>query len=205
MKKRLFLFVCAALTAGCLAAEVAEFAADPRDDGQTALKNRDWAKAERLLTDVLRTATTGQDELLLDIATAQHQAGKHDAAIATLDRLVAEHPASPLKMKAVFRKGDATIGRTIGIAGEFLTRSQMAEAMSEALGEPVTCDAVTAEAFRGLGFPGADDLGNMFQFNRDFADVFVGARNLEVSRELNPALQSFRAWLQRNSTRIPIQ
>src|SRR5436190_18750187 len=98
MKKRLFLFFCAALTAGCLAAEVAELAADPREDGEAALKNRDWAKAEKLLTEALRAAKTGQDELLLEIATAQHQAGNYDAAIATLDRVVSEHPASPLKM-----------------------------------------------------------------------------------------------------------
>ena len=54
------------------------------------------------------------------------------------------------------------------------------------------------------GFPGADDLGNMFQFKRDFNDYFVGARNLEFSRGLNPELQTFETWLQKNASRIPI-
>ena len=49
--------------------------------------------------------------------------------------------------------------------------------------------------FRGFGFPGADDMGNMFQFKRDFEDEYVGARDLEVARSLNPELQtSTRGW-----------
>jgi hypothetical protein len=55
-----------------------------------------------------------------------------------------------------------------------------------------------------LGFPGADDLGNMFQFKHDFNDLFCGARNLEFSRSLNPLLQTFDQWLTENASRIPI-
>ena len=51
------------------------------------------------------------------------------------------------------------------------------------------------EVYRGFGFPGADDLGNMFQFNRDFETDFCAARNLDFSRSLNPALQTFDGWL----------
>ena len=39
---------------------------------------------------------------------------------------------------------------------------------------------------RESGFPGADDMGNMFQFKRDFNDDFRGARNVEFARTLNP-------------------
>ena len=49
------------------------------------------------------------------------------------------------------------------------------------------------EVYRGFGFPGADDLGNMFQFKRDFNDYFCGARDLEFARSLNPELQTFDA------------
>src|ERR1039458_3643776 len=48
------------------------------------------------------------------------------------------------------------------------------------------------------------DLGNMFQFNRDFSDDFCRARSLGVSRTLNPALQTFDEWLARNKNRIPL-
>jgi hypothetical protein len=46
-----------------------------------------------------------------------------------------------------------------------------------------------------LAFPGADDLGNMFQFKRDFEDYFCGVRNPDFARSLNPSLQGFKMWL----------
>ncbi|HEY4645158.1 MAG TPA: NmrA/HSCARG family protein [Steroidobacteraceae bacterium] len=105
----------------------------------------------------------------------------------------------------IFKEGSELIGKTIGIAGEHLTGEQMANSLTRAFGEPVRYNAITPEAYRGLGFPGADDLGNMFQFYRDFADDFCRARNLGVSRSLNPALQTFTAWLDQNKGRIPLE
>lgn len=105
----------------------------------------------------------------------------------------------------IFKKGREYIGRTIGVAGEHLTATQMAAALTKALGQTVRYNAVTPEMYRGFGFAGAEDLGNMFQFNRDFEAVFCGARNLDVSRSLNPALQTFDQWLSRNKGRIPLE
>ena len=76
--------------------------------------------------------------------------------------------------------------------------------MSEAFGEPVSYNAVPFEVYRGLGFPGADDLGNMFQFQHDFEDYFCGARPIEATRALNPKLESFSSWLQENKDKIPL-
>ena len=45
----------------------------------------------------------------------------------------------------------------------------------------------------------------MFQFKRDFQDAFCGARSVDKTRELNPALQSFDAWLAENKDRIPTE
>jgi len=104
----------------------------------------------------------------------------------------------------VFKKGSGLIGRTVGIAGEHLTGAQMAAALGRALGREVRYQSVTPEVYRGFGFPGADDLGNMFQFKSDFEADFCGARNLPLSRELNPALQTFDQWLEANKNRIPI-
>ena len=105
----------------------------------------------------------------------------------------------------IFKKGREYIGRTVGVAGEHLTATQMAAALTKALGQTVRYNAVTPEMYRGFGFAGAEDLGNMFQFNRDFEAVFCGARNLDVSRSLNPALQTFDQWLSRNKGRIPLE
>ena len=104
----------------------------------------------------------------------------------------------------VFRGGGRYIGKTVGIAGEHLTGAEMAAGLSKALGQEVAYNAVPPEVFRSFGFPGAEDLGNMFQFKHDFNDYFCGARSLEFSRSLNPELQSFAVWLERNAAKIPI-
>jgi len=104
----------------------------------------------------------------------------------------------------VFKQGRELVGQTVGIAGEHLTGAQMAAALTQALGQEVRYNAVTPEVYRGFGFPGAEDLGNMFQFKRDFEEYFCGARRLEVARRLNPELQTFRQWLAANARRIPL-
>jgi uncharacterized protein YbjT (DUF2867 family) len=104
----------------------------------------------------------------------------------------------------IFKRGAEYIGKYVGIAGEHLSFHEFAAAMSEALGEEVIYQPVEPDVFRGFGFPGADDVGNMFQFNRDFAGPFGEARKIEVARELNPRLQTFRDWLAENKNRIPI-
>ncbi|MBK6404714.1 MAG: NmrA/HSCARG family protein [Holophagales bacterium] len=102
-----------------------------------------------------------------------------------------------------FQRGAELAGTTIGVAGDHLTGSEMAAALSRALGEEVAYAYVPPEVYRTFGFPGADDLANMFQFNRDFSDDFCTLRDLELSRSLNPAIQSFDAWLAANAGRIP--
>ncbi|HSW51350.1 MAG TPA: NmrA/HSCARG family protein, partial [Bryobacteraceae bacterium] len=66
----------------------------------------------------------------------------------------------------IFKRNGELIGKTVGIAGEHLTGAQMAAALAKALGREVVYNAVPPEVFRGFGFPGAEDLGNMFQFKR---------------------------------------
>lgn len=103
----------------------------------------------------------------------------------------------------IFRQSREYIGKTVGIAGEHLTGDQMAAAFTKVLGQPVRYHAVEPEVYRSFGFPGADDLGNMFQFKRDFQEAFCGARDINFSRKLNPSLQSFESWLDHNKNRIP--
>ena len=104
----------------------------------------------------------------------------------------------------VFKRGAELIGQRVGIAGELLTGAEMAAAMGVAFGEPVRYQALDPALFRSFGFPGAEDLGNMFQFNVEFADAFCAARDPARARALNPALQTFAQWLAANKARIPI-
>jgi uncharacterized protein YbjT (DUF2867 family) len=104
----------------------------------------------------------------------------------------------------IFKKGREYIGKTVGIAGGHLTGAQMAAAMSKELGQEVRYADVPPDVYRGFGFPGADDMGNMFQFKRDFEQVYCGSRSIELARALNPALQTFDQWLARNKNAIPL-
>jgi hypothetical protein len=92
----------------------------------------------------------------------------------------------------------------VGVAGEHLSGAEMAAKLTNALGQTVRYNAVTPEQYRAFGFPGADDLGNMFQFYAEFEDAFVRARPVEVARHLNPELQTFAAFLDRHKDRIPL-
>jgi uncharacterized protein YbjT (DUF2867 family) len=104
----------------------------------------------------------------------------------------------------IFKRGREFINQTVAIAGEHLTGDQMASALTRALGQEVRYNNVPPEVYRSFGFPGADDLGNMFQFKRDFHEYFCGARNLEFTRSLNPELQTFEQWLAKHKDQIPL-
>ncbi len=105
----------------------------------------------------------------------------------------------------IFKRGEYAIGNTVGIAGEHLSGAEMAVAFTKALGQEVVYNAVSPEVYRGFGFPGAEDLGNMFQFKQEFNADFCKVRNVERTRNLAPSLQNFEAWLLENKGRIPLE
>lgn len=106
---------------------------------------------------------------------------------------------------AIFKRGNEFIGKKIGIAGGHLTGKMMAESLTKALGEEVVYNAVPFDVYRSFGFPGADDVGNMFQFKHDFNDYYCGARDLNFAKSLNPELKSFDEWLKENAGKIPLK
>ena len=105
---------------------------------------------------------------------------------------------------AIFKRGGEFIGRTVGIAGGHLSGAEMAEAFTKALGKHVRYNAVSPEEYRHMGFPGAEDLGNMFQYKRDFEREYRASRDVDFTRQLYPGLQTFDAWLARNKGAIPV-
>lgn len=104
----------------------------------------------------------------------------------------------------IFKKGTEMAGRRIGIAGDQLTGTEMADAMGKALGERVVYNNVPADVYRGFGFPGADELGNMFQFYDEFEKELNKTRDVGFSRQLNPELLSFEQWLNKYARQIPL-
>jgi len=105
----------------------------------------------------------------------------------------------------IFKAGEEFIGKTIGIAGEHLTGLEMANSLGSAFGEEVVYADIPFNVYRSFDFPGADDLGNMFQFKHDFEEQYCGVRDLDLSRRLNPSLHTFEEWLEKNKSRIPLE
>ena len=103
----------------------------------------------------------------------------------------------------IFKAGSAMIGKTVGVSGEHLSGRELAASLSRALGEAVDYVPIEPAQYRALGFPGAEDLGNMWQFKRDFNERYRVARDVNEARQLNPALQRFDDWLRDNAKRIP--
>ena len=97
----------------------------------------------------------------------------------------------------VIARGGEFAGRTVGIAGEHLSGAEMAEQLGRALGEPVRHVSPTIEEYAAFGFPGADDLANMFRFYHDFEREFRASRDVGGARALYPGLQTFAGWLAR--------
>ena len=106
---------------------------------------------------------------------------------------------------SIFKRGKEFIGKKVGLAGEQLTGVEMANDLSKAMGQPVSYNKIPASVFRSFGFPGADDLGNMFQFYDEFEEQVNGLRDVNASRQLNPELQSFSQWLKENAKKIPVE
>lgn len=104
----------------------------------------------------------------------------------------------------LFRRGPSTAGQRFGIAGDTLSGPQFAEKMGRALGRTVVFQDVPFDVFRGLGFPGAEDLGNMFEYQAMLGQEFYDARSVEKSRELAPGLQDFDTWLAKRAKEIPV-
>ena len=103
----------------------------------------------------------------------------------------------------IFKRGDDVHRQAVGIAGEHLTGAADGGGVSRARSaRKFVYNAVPPDVYRTFGFPGADDLGNMFQFKADFEEYFCGARSIDFSRSLSPELQSFDQWLARNREQV---
>lgn len=87
-------------------------------------------------------------------------------------------------------------GKTIGIVGDNLPPAGYAAAMTKHLGRTVNYNHIPREVFASFGFPGAEDLANMFDINRRFS--FWRENDLAMSRSLFPQIKTFEAWLAAN-------
>ena len=93
----------------------------------------------------------------------------------------------------ILARGEEMIGKSIGIAGELLTGAQMAEQLTLALGESVAHVDLTPSQYAALGFPGADDLANMFQFKTEFERQYCASRRPSLRARVASGTSDIRA------------
>lgn len=100
----------------------------------------------------------------------------------------------------IFERPEDFRGKVGGIGGDDSPPARYAESMTRHLGHTVRYNHIPREVFASLGFPGAEDLANMFDINRRF-NMFRGA-DLALSRALYPQIRTFDEWLAENRNRF---
>ncbi len=97
---------------------------------------------------------------------------------------------------AIFDRPAEFRDRSVGIVGDDLPGKTYAEIMSRILGQKVVYNYIPRATYAALGFPGAQELADMFEFNR----LYIPERRADVaqSRALYPGMQAFEAWMKAN-------
>lgn len=97
---------------------------------------------------------------------------------------------------SVFNNPAEYIGQTVGVAGDDLTGDEYALIMSNVLKKHVYYNHIPRDVYASYGFPGAEELANMFEVQR----LFIPERNewLKQSYQLNLGMQRFENWVAKN-------
>ena len=153
----------------------------------------------------MMTSFNWENLIYLGMGPRKGKDGKLELTLPMGDKRLAGVAAEDIGKSAfcVFKTGFDLLGKTVGVAGDHVTGTQMAAALAKELGQPVSYNPISPEQYRRLGTPGAEEFGNMFQYMQEFESEFCAARNLESARAINPSLQSFGGWLALNKDRIP--
>jgi uncharacterized protein YbjT (DUF2867 family) len=101
---------------------------------------------------------------------------------------------------AIFEKRSEFLGQTVEIVGDQMPAAQFAQIMSRVLDLSVTYSHIPRETYAAMGFPGARELADMF----DFLRLYLPNRCAEIAkcRQLYPAMQTFEPWLQAKAERF---
>jgi uncharacterized protein YbjT (DUF2867 family) len=103
---------------------------------------------------------------------------------------------------AIFEHGSEFIGKTAGIVTEAPTVHAMCGVLAKEFDVAVQYNPVDPDTYRTFPFPGADEIGNNFQYFRDFNEEFLRFRSADLMRRLNPDPQSFADFVSAHRDRI---
>ena len=100
----------------------------------------------------------------------------------------------------IFEQPDVYIGKVLALAGDERPAASYAEAMSRQSGANIRYAYVPRETYAALGFPGAEDLADMFEFYR--LHIPSRVQNIKECRAIDPELQNFDTWIERNGEKL---
>jgi len=100
----------------------------------------------------------------------------------------------------IFACPEIYLHRTVGVVGEDRSCKEYAAIMSRVLGVTVRYNHIQRDVYSGYGFPGAEELANMFEVQRLY--IPRRSQHLMESYCMNPAMQSLEAWLVKNKHRF---
>jgi uncharacterized protein YbjT (DUF2867 family) len=100
----------------------------------------------------------------------------------------------------MFEQPEQWIGKVVKPAGDEIPASEYAAIMSRTTGADIRFAHVPRETFAALGFPGAEDLADMFEYYR----LHIPSRVNDIAscRARAPELQNFATWAARNQEKL---
>lgn len=101
---------------------------------------------------------------------------------------------------SIFNEPEAFIGRTMGAVGADRSCDEYAASMARIFGVPVQYNYIPRDLYASFGFPGAEELANMFEVQRLY--IPNRQKDMEESYRLNPEIQTFETWLAKNRERF---
>ncbi|HVE71990.1 MAG TPA: NmrA family NAD(P)-binding protein [Thermoanaerobaculia bacterium] len=100
----------------------------------------------------------------------------------------------------IFEQPETYIGKVLKLAGDELPAADYAAAMARATGKDVRYAYVPRETFAALGFPGAEDLADMFEYYR--LHIPSRVKDIETCRTIANGVQSFETWVSANQAQL---
>jgi len=101
---------------------------------------------------------------------------------------------------AIFDRPTEFRDKVVGVVGDDLPPKTYAEIMTRVLCKKVVYTPIPRDVYASFGFPGAEELADMFEFNR----LYIPNRKADLieSRSLYPKIQTFESWLRSNKNKF---
>ena len=95
---------------------------------------------------------------------------------------------------------EVPMGRVVKVVGDEMPAARYAEILGAVTGAQIRYGHIPRETYAALGFPGAEDLADMFEYYRSH----IPRREPEISlcRSIAPDMQTFAVWARRNKSRL---